>query len=111
MCLSRRCRLDRRPLCRPIMLETGDRAPHHTLLDRSGEPFTLPKSLKAEKVRHFVYFYRARAPGSQRARARFLVEEAPAADVGDGLAAQAGRFCKGAERGSLPLGDADDPVS
>jgi len=39
------------------MLNPGDKAPDFTLLDQNGEPFSLSKSLKARKVRHFVYFY------------------------------------------------------
>ena len=46
------------------MLKPGDKAPDFTLLDQNGEPFSLSKSLKARKVRHFVYFYpKADTPG------------------------------------------------
>jgi peroxiredoxin Q/BCP len=45
-------------------LKPGDKAPDFTLLDQNGEPFSLSKSLKARKVRHFVYFYpKADTPG------------------------------------------------
>ena len=46
------------------MLKPGDKAPDLTLLDQSGNPFTLSKSIKARKVRHLVYFYpKADTPG------------------------------------------------
>jgi peroxiredoxin Q/BCP len=45
-------------------LQPGDHAPDFTLLDQSGEPFTLSASLEERKVQHFVYFYpRADTPG------------------------------------------------
>jgi peroxiredoxin Q/BCP len=45
-------------------LQPGDQAPDFTLLDQSGEPFTLSASLEEKKVRHFVYFYpKADTPG------------------------------------------------
>ncbi|MGH9187254.1 MAG: thioredoxin-dependent thiol peroxidase [Acidimicrobiales bacterium] len=45
-------------------LTPGDKAPDFALLDQSGEPFTLSKSLKARKVWHLIYFYpKADTPG------------------------------------------------
>ncbi len=45
-------------------LEPGDKAPDFTLLDQHGQPFSLSKSLKERKLRHFVYFYpKADTPG------------------------------------------------
>jgi peroxiredoxin Q/BCP len=45
-------------------LKPGNNAPDLTLLDQEGNPFTLSKSLKERKVRHFIYFYpRADTPG------------------------------------------------
>ena len=45
-------------------LKPGDKAPDFTLFDQNGEPVTLSKSLKARKVRHFLYFYpKADTPG------------------------------------------------
>ncbi len=45
-------------------LKPGDKAPDFTLLDQEGNPFTLSKSLKERKVRHFIYFYpKADTPG------------------------------------------------
>lgn len=45
-------------------LAPGDKAPDFTLLDQSGEPFSLKKSLKERKARHFIFFYpKADTPG------------------------------------------------
>jgi thioredoxin-dependent peroxiredoxin len=45
-------------------LKPGDKAPDFTLLDQSGEPFSLSKSLKARKGWHLIYFYpKADTPG------------------------------------------------
>jgi thioredoxin-dependent peroxiredoxin len=45
-------------------LTPGDKAPDFTLLDQSGEPFSLSKSLRARKVWHLIYFYpKADTPG------------------------------------------------
>ncbi|MGH9243053.1 MAG: thioredoxin-dependent thiol peroxidase [Acidimicrobiales bacterium] len=45
-------------------LKPGDKAPDFTLLDQDGEPFTLSKSLKQQKVWHLIYFYpKADTPG------------------------------------------------
>ena len=45
-------------------LKPGDPAPDFTLLDQSGDPFTLSKSLKQRKAPHLVYFYpKADTPG------------------------------------------------
>ncbi len=38
-------------------LKPGDKAPDVTLLDQHGQPFSLKRSLKERKVRHFIYFY------------------------------------------------------
>jgi thioredoxin-dependent peroxiredoxin len=62
-------------------LEPGDKAPDFTLLDQEGNPFTLSKSLKERRVRHFIYFYpKADTPGctAQSCGLRDV-----AADVGD----------------------------
>jgi peroxiredoxin Q/BCP len=49
---------------RACMLKPGDKAPDFTLLDQEGNSFTLSRSLKERKVRHFVYFYpKADTPG------------------------------------------------
>ena len=46
------------------MLEPGGKAPDFTLPDQGGGAFSLSKSLKQRRVRHFVYFYpRADTPG------------------------------------------------
>lgn len=46
------------------MIEPGDKAPDFTLPDQGGGTFSLSKSLKQRRVRHFVYFYpRADTPG------------------------------------------------
>ena len=45
-------------------LQPGDKAPDFTLLDQQGNSFTLSKSLKERKVRHFIFFYpKADTPG------------------------------------------------
>ena len=45
-------------------LKPGDKAPDFTLVDQDGNAFTLSKSLKARKVRHFIFFYpKADTPG------------------------------------------------
>jgi peroxiredoxin Q/BCP len=45
-------------------LKPGDKAPEFTLLDQEGRSFTLSKSLKERKVRHFIFFYpKAATPG------------------------------------------------
>ncbi|HEX2699988.1 MAG TPA: thioredoxin-dependent thiol peroxidase [Acidimicrobiales bacterium] len=45
-------------------LKPGDKAPDFTLLDQNGEKFSLEKSLKERRDRHFLYFYpRADTPG------------------------------------------------
>ena len=45
-------------------LKPGDKAPDFTLFDQDGNAFTLSKSLKARKVRHFIFFYpKADTPG------------------------------------------------
>ena len=37
-------------------IEAGDKAPDFTLLDQSGEPFSLEKPLKERKARHLISF-------------------------------------------------------
>jgi thioredoxin-dependent peroxiredoxin len=45
-------------------LNPGDKAPDFTLVDQDGSSFTLSKSLKERKVRHFIFFYpKADTPG------------------------------------------------
>lgn len=64
-----------------MALKPGDKAPDFTLVDQDGSSFTLSKSLKARKVRHFVYFYpKADTPGctTQACGLRDIV-----GDVGD----------------------------
>lgn len=46
------------------MLTARDEAPDFTLLDQSGQAFTLSKSLRRRKVPHLIFFYpRANTPG------------------------------------------------
>ncbi|MGH9149001.1 MAG: thioredoxin-dependent thiol peroxidase [Acidimicrobiales bacterium] len=62
-------------------LKPGDKAPDFTLLDQSGEPFTLSSSLAQQNVAHLVYFYpKAGTPGCT----------AQACGLRDALAAGAG---------------------
>ena len=45
-------------------LEPGDKAPDFTLVDQTGEPFKLSKSIKDRKAPHLIYFYpKADTPG------------------------------------------------
>jgi peroxiredoxin len=56
------------------MLNVGDKAPDFTLLDQDGNGLSLSESLKANKVRHLIYFYpKADTPGT-RLRAAVAVQ-------------------------------------
>ena len=62
-------------------LKPGDKAPDFTLPDQNGEPFSLSKSLKANKVWHLIYFYpKADTPGCTQ-QACALRDARP--DIGD----------------------------
>jgi peroxiredoxin Q/BCP len=52
------------PLIADVRQTGSGPAPDFTLLDQNGEPFTLSKSLKQQKVWHLIYFYpKADTPG------------------------------------------------
>ena len=45
-------------------LKPGDKAPDFTLLDQSGDPFTLSESMRRRNAPHLIFFYpRANTPG------------------------------------------------